>query len=62
MNGRAGMGVRGKGRRLSSLPCFLDVETKAFGPSRGRGCNHSNRHPRAGGNENVARKGKFDEL
>jgi hypothetical protein len=29
MNGRAGMGVRGKGRRLSSLPCPLDAETAA---------------------------------
>jgi hypothetical protein len=28
------MGVRGKGRRLSSLPCSLDVSTGIFGTSR----------------------------
>ncbi len=29
MNGRAGMGVRGKGRRLNPLPCSLNVEEQA---------------------------------
>jgi hypothetical protein len=59
--GKAGMGVRGKGRRLSPLPCLLDVEATTSARAGVEGANHSNPHPRAGGFTNVARKGIKNE-
>lgn len=58
----SGMGVRGKGRRLSPLPCSLHTEQGASALAGVEGGCHSQHTPKGGRLSNVARKGISDAV